>query len=88
MIQKRQVYMALSILVGLASLLLAQPALACSVCFGGDPNAAMVQGVEAGLLVLLGVVGAVLMGLASLVVFWMRRAANLERLVAADERAD
>ncbi len=78
MIRKRLVKMALPILIGLASLLLAQPALACSVCSGGDPNSAMNQGLDAGVLVLLGVIGVVLAGFASLFLFWMRRAALLE----------
>ena len=60
----------------LAALLSAQPALACSVCFG-DPTSPMTQGVHAGVLVLLGVVGVVLTGLASLLLFWMRRAGKL-----------
>ncbi len=77
MIRKRLVNMALAILIGLASLLIAQPALACSVCFG-DPSSSMNQGVQAGMLVLLGVAGVVLTGLASLFLFWMRRAARLE----------
>jgi hypothetical protein len=69
--------MPLAILACLGALLSAEPALACSVCYG-DPNSAMSQGAQAGVLVLLGVVGVVLTGLASLLVFWMRRAANLE----------
>ncbi len=76
----------LTILACLVALLSAQPVLACSVCYG-DPNSAMSEGARAGVLVLLGVVGTVLTGLASLLVFWMRRAAKLERLVSADERA-
>ncbi len=80
MIRKRLLKMALPILIGLASLLIAQPALACSVCFGGDPGSSMNQGVQAGMLVLLGVVGVVLTGLASLLLFWMRRAAHLEEV--------
>ncbi len=82
MIRKRLVNMALAILIGLASLLSAQPALACSVCFG-DPNSSMNQGAQAGMLVLLGVVGVVLTGLASLLFFWMRRAAQLEAVEEA-----
>ena len=78
--------MSLALLVCLAALLTAQPVLACSVCYG-DPNSAMAQGAQAGVLVLLGVVGVVLTGLASLLIFWMRRAANLERLVSANELA-
>ena len=46
MIQRR-VNMPLAILAGVASLLTAQPALACSVCFGGDPGSSMNQGVQA-----------------------------------------
>ena len=77
--------MAPAILIGLASGLMAQPALACSVCFGADPNSLMNQGVQAGVLVLLGVVGVVLTGLASLLLFWVRRAAQLAQVEAAEE---
>jgi hypothetical protein len=38
----------------------------------------MSKGAQAGVLVLLGVIGVVLTGLASLLIFWMRRAANLK----------
>ncbi len=69
----------LAILTGVIALLLVQPALACSVC-AGDPNSALSQGAQAGMLVLLGVIGVVLTGLTSLLVFWMRRAANLRAL--------
>ena len=78
MIRKRRLDMALAILIALASLLTAQPALACSVCAGGDPSASMNQGLQAAMLVLLGVVYLLLAGLASLFLFWMRRAARLE----------
>ncbi len=78
MSQNRPASMSLAILIGLASLLIAQPALACSVCFGGDPNSSMTQGVQAGMLVLLGVIGVVLSALAGLMIFWMRRAAQLK----------
>ncbi len=87
MIRKRLVNMALAILIGLAPLLIAQPALACSVCFGGDPSSSMNQGVQAGVLVLLGVIGVVLTGLASLLLFWMRRAARLEEIEEASQAA-
>ena len=69
--------MSLAVLVGMAALLDAQSSQACSVCYG-DPNSGMVQGAKAGVLVLLGVAGVVLAGLASVLIFWMRRAANLE----------
>ena len=87
MIRKRVVDMAPALLIGLASLLAAQPALACSVCVGGDPNASMNQGLQAGMLVLLGVAGVVLTGVASLSLFWMRRAAQLRAQVEAIEEA-
>jgi len=74
--QNRLACMSLGILAGLGALLCAQPALACSVCYG-DPNSPLSQGAQAGVLVLLGVVGAVLTGLAALLIFWMRRAADL-----------
>ncbi len=79
MSRNRLASMSLAILVCLGVLLSAQPALACSVCYG-DPNSAMSQGAKAGVLVLLGVIGAVLTGFASLLIFWMRRAASLEAL--------
>ncbi len=85
MIRMHPVDMTLTILIGLSALLTAEPALACSVCFGGDPGSSMNQGAQAGMLVLLGVVGVVLTGLASLLLFWMRRAAQLEAQVEAVE---
>ena len=77
MSQPRPASLSLTILACLGVLLSAAPALACSVCYG-DPNSTMVQGAKAGVLVLLGVVGVVLTGIASLLIFWMRRAARLE----------
>ena len=81
MIRKRLASMALVIPMGLAVLLVANPARACAVCVGGDPNAALNQGLDAGVLVLLGVIGVVLLGFCSLFLFWMRRAALLEAQV-------
>ena len=83
MIQNCLISMALAIPIGL----IAQPALACSVCAGGDPNSAMNQGVQAGVFVLLGVIGVVLSGLATLFLFWMRRAALLEARIEVVEEA-
>jgi hypothetical protein len=76
----------LTILACLVVLLGAQPALACAVCYG-DPNSAMTHGAQAGVLVLLGVIGAVLTGFASLLIFWMRRASNLDVHAKAIEEA-
>ena len=78
--------LSLAILACLLTCLIAQPALACSVC-AGDPNSTMVQGVQAGVLVLLAVIGVVLSGVAALLPFLARRAANLKRLVDALEEA-
>ena len=79
MSRRRLGSLSLAILTGgVALVLIAEPALACSVCVGGDPNAAMNQGAQAGMLVLLGVVGVVLTGLAALLLFWRRRAAKLQ----------
>ena len=71
--QHRLAGVSLAIIACMGALLSSQPALACSVCYG-DPNAAMTQGAQAGVLVLLGVVATVLTGLASLLIFWMRLA--------------
>ena len=81
-VRRRLDSVSLAILTGLVAPLSAQPALACSVC-SGDPNSALSQGAQAGMLVLLGVIGVVLTGLASLFGFWMRRAANLRALEVA-----
>ena len=75
-----------AILMALVGLLGAEPVLACSVCVG-DPTSAISQGAQAGVLVLLGVVGTVLTGMVSLLVFWMRRAANLRALEVAQADA-
>ena len=80
--QNRLVSVSLTIIACLGALLIASPAAACSVCYG-DPNSAITKGAQAGVLVLLGVIGVVLTGLASLLLFWMRRAANLRAQVEA-----
>ena len=51
---------------------------ACAVCFG-DPESRMAKGVVAGVLVLVGVIGMVLLGVASMGVWWMLRSRRLER---------
>ena len=65
-----------ALLGGGGALFWAQSALGCAVCYG-EPGSPMVEGAQAGVLVLLGVVVAVLSGFASLLVFWMRRASRL-----------
>jgi hypothetical protein len=49
---------------------------ACSVCLG-DPNAPMVKSVNSGVWFLLGVITTLLVGFASLFLFWRKRAAQL-----------
>ena len=51
--------------------------LACTVCFG-DPNSSMSQGVRAGILILLGVIGTVLASIVGITLFWIRRARLLQ----------
>ena len=73
---ERRLSTALWLVICSALISSARPAMACSVCYG-DPNSPMTKGVEAGVLVLLAVVVTLLTLLGSLLLFWMRRAANL-----------
>jgi len=52
---------------------------ACSVCFG-DPDSTLTKSVIAGVLVLLGVVGFVLSGIATLIFVWVRRVRKMAKL--------
>lgn len=65
--------------LGLAFFLLTQSktAKACSVCLG-DPNSPMVKSVNTGVWFLLVVIGTVLVGFASLFLFWRKRAAQVQ----------
>ncbi len=56
-----------------------EQASACAVCFG-DPESRMAKGVVAGVLVLVGVIGMVLLGVASMGVWWMLRSRRLARI--------
>ena len=58
----------------IVAIMLVMPGMAeaCSVCFG-DPNSPMVQGMKYGILALLGCIGTLLFGFASLFLYWMRR---------------
>lgn len=51
---------------------------ACAVCFG-DPESRMAKGVVAGVLVLVGVIGMVLLGVASIGIWWALRSRRLSR---------
>jgi hypothetical protein len=57
-------------------------AVACSVCFG-DPESQQGQAMKAGILVMLGIVGTVLSGFASLFLYWMSRS---RRITPAQEK--
>jgi hypothetical protein len=52
---------------------------ACSVCYG-DPNSLQVRGAEAGVLFLLGVIGTVLLSIAGMILFWVRRARRIAQV--------
>ena len=65
-------------LTGLAFLSCPDSARACAACFGKS-DSAMAQGMNAGILALLGVIGLVLVGAASFFVFLARQAAASAR---------
>jgi hypothetical protein len=69
---------ALRSLVTATALLAAAPALACAVCYG-EPDAPMTYGLNWAILVLGGVVGVVLVGVAGFFVYVQRRTAQLAR---------
>ncbi len=71
--------MPLVVLVGASAILQAETVWACSVCFG-DPESPMAKGVVAGVLVLVSVVGAVLLGVVGTGLFWVNRSRALDRL--------
>ena len=69
------------VLASVALLLLLSPtgAMACAVCFG-DPDSAMGRGATAGILLLLGVIGTVLLSIIGVTLFWVHRARQLQRV--------
>jgi hypothetical protein len=52
---------------------------ACAVCYG-DPNSLQVQGAEAGVLFLLGVIITVLLSIAGMILFWVVRARRIAQV--------
>jgi len=68
----------LSAISTLVSIVLYDPALGCSVCFA-DPDSAMARGATMGVVVMVGVVGFVLLSIASTGLFWMHRGRRLSR---------
>lgn len=73
----RYVTTALGVLI--LSFFVAGEAIACAVCFG-DPNSAMAKGATAGILVLLGVIGTLLLSIIGVIVFWSLRAKRLTEM--------
>ena len=63
----------------LALALMGSDAVACATCFG-DPDSNMAKGVVWGVLVLFGIVGSVLAGVAGVGVFWMQRSRRLNQV--------
>ena len=51
--------------------------LGCSVCFG-DPTSPLTKGAEAGVWVMIGIIGFVLVSIAGIAVFWTQRAKMLD----------
>lgn len=62
-------------------LLSSAPAAACSVCFG-DSDSPMAKGAFMGVVVLCGIVGFVLLGVAGTGLFWMHRGHRLAQVQA------
>ena len=63
-------------LAGVATLLQVEPAPACSVCFG-DPESAMAKGAAAGVLVMCGFIGSILLAVAGTGLLWVHRSRRL-----------
>lgn len=61
------------------------PSLACSACFG-DPNSSMAKGAVAGVLVMVGVVGFVLLGVAGTGLYWVHRSRVIARVAEGESR--
>ena len=68
-----------TIIGGAAITLTPVRAFACAVCFG-EPNSLQVQGAEAGVLVLLGVIVTVLLSIAGMILFWALRARRIAQV--------
>ena len=80
--------MPLVVLIGASALIWqAETVWACSVCFG-DPESPMAKGVVAGVLVLVGVIGMVLLGVVGTGLSWVSRSRALARLEDTDPAHD
>ncbi len=65
--------------LALATILVAQSAMACPVCFG-DPSSPLTKGASNGILFLLAIVGLVQIGFVALFVSFWRRARAMRRV--------
>jgi len=70
-------------LIVLALLAVPSAAQACSVCFG-DPESPMMKGAAAGVYVMIGVIGFVLVGIAGTACFWLVRCRRMAAGLPAD----
>ena len=68
---------AVAVLIVVAVLGAAEPAMACPVCFG-ESDSPMAQGMNNGILLLLGVIGSVQIGFVALFVSFRRRGKELQ----------
>lgn len=71
----------------LFALLSQQAALGCAVCYGAS-DSPLAQGMNWGIMVLLGFIGSVLAGVSLFFVHVLRRAAALERAAAAANKTN
>ena len=67
-----------TVVASLLSVLIAEAALACPVCFG-DPNSPMVKSANNAILFMLGIVGVIWIGFAALFWSFWKRARDLRR---------
>jgi heme/copper-type cytochrome/quinol oxidase subunit 2 len=68
----------------LAFIMAAQSLLACPACVGGKTDAEMAQGMNAGIFSLLGVIVAVLIGVASVGFYLVRRASRMSQFTGPE----
>lgn len=63
-----------------ALMMIAPSLFACAACVGGKTDAGMAQGMNAGIFTLLGVIVFVLIGIATIGVYFVRRTSRLAQL--------
>lgn len=82
--RKRQLHLAPGILCVLFLTAVAQ---ACSVC-QGDPGSPLVEGAKTGVLLMVGVTYAVVLGMVAMPVMWIVRARRLQQLRDTESEID